>query len=66
MAIRKRKNNFFKVMLIGTSVVLFWRGAWGLMDLYLFPNNQFISYTFSLVLGIAVLVYTKELVDELS
>jgi len=66
MSSRKRKNKFLHTMLIGTSVVLFWRGAWGLMDLFLFPNDHFLSYLISLIAGVGVLIYTHKLVDELS
>ena len=66
MASKKKKQSFSYVMLIGTSVVLFWRGAWGLMDLFIFPNNAFLSYLVSLIAGIAILVFTHKLVDELS
>ena len=31
------KNNF-KLLLLAIGVVAVWRGAWGLMDLYLFPG----------------------------
>ena len=61
----KRRSSFFRTILIAASVILFWRGAWGLMDLYLFPNNHSLSYAVSLVLGVLILIATKKLVDEL-
>jgi hypothetical protein len=60
-----RKTNPFSVILIATSVVLFWRGAWGLMDLYIFPDNLPLSYASSLALGILILIITRKLFDEL-
>ena len=64
MARIKRHGSAYAV-LIATSVILFWRGAWGLMDLFLFPHNALLSYISSVVLGIAILVITHKLVDEL-
>lgn len=52
-------------MLIAMSVVLFWRGAWGLMDLYVFPDNDLLSYLVSLAVGIGILFATQKLADEL-
>lgn len=50
---------------IGVSVILFWRGIWGLMDLYLFPSNLAVSYAVLLVIGFVVLYVTHYIVNEL-
>lgn len=65
MATKKQSNSFFRIMLIAMSVVLFWRGAWGLMDLYVFPDNDLLSYLVSLAVGIGILFTTQKLADEL-
>lgn len=65
MATKKQSNSFFRIMLIAMSVVLFWRGAWGLMDLYVFPDNDLLSYLVSLAVGIGILFATQKLADEL-
>ena len=62
---KKKTSSTLKVLLIGTAAVLFWRGVWGLMDLYVFPNHALSSYVSSLVVGIAVLLATNKLGDEL-
>ncbi len=54
-----------KTLMIALGVVLFWRGAWGLMDLYIHPNDPLVSYLISLVLGLAILSYTHHLYDSL-
>ena len=41
--------------MVGTALILFWRGAWGLLDLYLFPNNQTLSSVVSVGLGLFIL-----------
>jgi len=54
-----------KTLLIASGVVLFWRGAWGLMDLYIHPNNPLLSYLISLGLGLGILSFTHHLYDSL-
>lgn len=60
MAKPKRKSFFdrhvnLRTVLVALMVVMFWRGAWGLMDLYLFPDNQELSLVASLVIGLLLL-----------
>lgn len=64
--IKKRKHPLFRILLIGLAVVLFWRGAWGIMDLYIFPGNLTASYVVSLVLGLVILAATQMLKDALT
>ncbi|MEW6222667.1 MAG: hypothetical protein AB1476_05095 [Candidatus Hadarchaeota archaeon] len=33
------------------AIVMVWRGLWGLMDIYLFPNNRKRSYWASFLIG---------------
>lgn len=61
----KRKTSLPKILIVGTAVVLFWRGAWGLMDLYIFPDNPAVSYIISLIAGLGILFVTRMLADEL-
>ncbi|HLB60534.1 MAG TPA: hypothetical protein VJL83_02925 [Patescibacteria group bacterium] len=65
MARNARRTNPFNVIFVGTAVVLFWRGAWGLLDLYLFPENPAVSFISSILLGLLILILTHHLVDEL-
>tara|TARA_Y100000310_G_scaffold144893_3_gene144196 strand:- start:19799 stop:20011 length:213 start_codon:yes stop_codon:yes gene_type:complete len=53
-------------IIIGVAVISFWRGIWGLMDEYLFPNNLEISYTISVLIGILILYITHYIVRELT
>lgn len=62
---KKVVRDVVRAVLIGTAVVLFWRGAWGLLDLYFFPDNQTFSFLASLVVGIGILYFTKTLFKEL-
>lgn len=38
---------------------MFWRGAWGLMDLYLFPDDPAMSFVASLLLGLIIIFFTN-------
>ena len=57
----------FHSILIGTAVVLFWRGMWGVLDLYLFPENEALSFITSILLGMLILLIHDGLrkIDEL-
>ena len=60
---KKRKPSYIRMLWIAVAVVLVWRGAWGLMDLYIFPDHLLASYIISLVLGLVVLFSTHKLSD---
>ena len=53
----KRHPLVFAVLVV-FSVIAFWRGTWGLMDLYFFPNDPLTSNVLTLALGLAVLCFT--------
>lgn len=61
----ERKHKIIAAILIGSAVVMFWRGMWGLLDLYLFPDNPAISYITSLIVGFVILIITHKLYKEL-
>lgn len=45
-----------RTVIVALTVVMFWRGAWGLMDLYLFPENEGLSFIASLVMSLLLLL----------
>ena len=61
---RSLKKVFYTILL-GFAIVSFWRGVWGLTDLYVFPNNYELSLWISAFLGIAILYMTKNLIEKL-
>ena len=61
---RPMKQILFAI-LIAFAVVSFWRGVWGLMDEYLFPNNYILSLWVSLVIGLIILLLTHYATREL-
>ena len=50
---------------VGIAVVSFWRGTWGLMDIYLFPENPTLSFSASFLVGFIVLYLTHYIIREL-
>jgi len=52
--IKKHTPNVHSII-VGTSIILFWRGIWGIMDLYVFPGNKLLSYLIPGVLGLLLL-----------
>jgi len=61
---RRRLVKTIKALVIAFALVAFWRGIWGLMDVYLFPNNYILSLWISLVLGIVLLYFTENLIRQ--
>ena len=61
----KTKNQIFFAVLIAFAVVAVWRGFWGLLDVYLFPENYELSLWISLVIGLIILVSSHYTVREL-
>ncbi|XP_015374492.1 PREDICTED: uncharacterized protein LOC107169301 isoform X1 [Diuraphis noxia] len=49
-------DSFFSVCIIGSLVVIIWRGVWSLMDDYLYPDDGNTSAILSLVLGYSVVL----------
>lgn len=57
-------KHFVTILLTAFAVVLVWRGMWGIMDQYLFPDQPMLSYLISLLLGLFILwVDDKELTE---
>ncbi len=65
----KQRRNFKTIsytILIAFAIVSFWRGVWGLMDIYLFPNNPVLSLSVSVLIGLVILYSTKHIIGELA
>jgi hypothetical protein len=54
------KNKIFLTLLEAIVFVTIWRGTWGLLDKYLFPNSPQTSYLTSISIGILLLVIFKD------
>ena len=61
----KTKHQIVFAVLIAFAVVSFWRGIWGLMDIYLLPESFELSLWVSAALGLGILVITGYATKEL-
>jgi hypothetical protein len=48
-------TDIFIIVVTSLAVVSFWRGVWGLMDIYLFPENPPLSLIISILSGLVIL-----------
>jgi len=55
----KRLKRVSLTLLIAFAIVSFWRGVWGIMDIYLFPENLLLSFSVSILIGIVVIYSIK-------
>lgn len=62
----EKKHQIIGAIVVGMAVVMFWRGMWGMLDLYLFPSNPLLSYSTSLIAGLLILFVTHKLYKELT
>lgn len=59
-----RHQTIFAVV-IALAVISFWRGVWGLMDIYLFPESAEMSFLVSILIGLGILAATHYVTKEL-
>lgn len=52
-------KNLFLTLMLAIAAVAFWRGVWGVLDVYLFPENYLLSSLISLAIGIIILYIIK-------
>jgi len=58
------KNKLFLTILESVAFVTIWRGTWGLLDKYLFPNSPQTSYLTSISIGLLILfIFKDKLID---
>ncbi|MBP6981750.1 hypothetical protein KBB25_03175 [Candidatus Gracilibacteria bacterium] len=54
----------FEAFLVGAAIILFWRGIWNLADEYLFPDHPTLSAFASLMIGMGILILSKNFVNQ--
>lgn len=42
-------------VVIGASLIMFWRAIWGVLDLYVFPNDKLLSFIIPGLIGLLLL-----------
>lgn len=67
MASKQSKEKFsnFYAIFVGLALVMFWRGAWGLMDMYIFPDYELNSYIASIILSLVLLFVIRRRIGDL-
>lgn len=68
----KRHHKIIFALIIGFSVVLFWRGVWGLVDILTTPmylgehyNIYLTSFLSSVIIGLLILIASDFVIREL-
>ncbi len=61
----RRGHNVTYSILIGLAIILFWRGIWNLLDMYLFPNNHLLSNLICVIAGVVMLYFDDFELEEL-
>ncbi|MBT5023393.1 hypothetical protein HOK51_10895 [Candidatus Woesearchaeota archaeon] len=61
----KSHHQIIWAIIIGFAVVNFWRGIWGLMDVYFVPNDLTLSYLLSTFIGVIILIGSGYAIKEL-
>ncbi len=60
----KHHHKTLFALLIGAAIIAFWRGLWGLMDIYVIPDNYELSLWVTLLAGAIILAGTHYAVRE--
>lgn len=47
------------------GVLMAWRGIWGLLDRYFFPDNSMLSYVLGIIIGLGILYLNDFKLKEL-
>jgi len=53
----KKRPAPLSTILIAGAIIMFWRGVWGLMDVYLFPNDPPLSYGISFIISVLLYIF---------
>lgn len=58
-----RKN--LRIIIDFLGIIIIWWGIWGLLDLFVFPGNELLSYITSIGLGFILLLIDGNGLDDL-
>lgn len=61
--LNRQKN--LRIIIEFLGIIIVWRGIWGLLDLFIFPENPLLSYLTSIVLGFILLLIDDNNLDDL-
>jgi len=60
---RDWKRVFF-ALLVAFAVISFWRGLWGLWDVYVYPDNYILSLWVSIIVGALILIFSHRAISQ--
>ena len=60
-----KKRNGLNTILELLGAIAIWWGIWGVMDLFVFPNNELWSYLISIILGFLIIFVVGGELDDL-
>jgi len=60
-----KKHPDLHSLITGIALIIFWRGIWMLMDIYIFPNNETLSAITSIAIGLFILYINDRKLKEL-
>ncbi|MCB1937453.1 MAG: hypothetical protein KDF59_16115 [Nitrosomonas sp.] len=61
----ENKRTTLNSLIIVVAIIMLWRGVWGLLDIYLFPDIPTLSYVVSISMGILILYLNDFHLDNL-
>ncbi|OGK09440.1 hypothetical protein A2767_05335 [Candidatus Roizmanbacteria bacterium RIFCSPHIGHO2_01_FULL_35_10] len=56
----KKHHQLLASLIVGIGLISVWRGIWGLMDLYIIPDNPLVSFLISILFGVGILYLTHK------
>lgn len=62
----KNAYMYFEVITMSLAIVMMWRGVWNLLDYYVFPEYQFLSNLFTIIIWLSLLFLNDFDVREFS
>jgi hypothetical protein len=61
----KLAPGFFVTLMKALAIVMVWRGAWELLDMYLLPGNPILSNVVCIVVGVFLLYLPDQSIEDL-
>jgi hypothetical protein len=61
----KKRNKLIHILFAAIAVVFFWRGIWGLLDMFFLPTNPLVSNLISVVVAFVILYFDDFHLKEL-
>jgi len=60
----KKRDRLSTILELFAAVAIWW-GIWGILDLFVFPHNELLSYFISILLGFLIIFIVGSELDEI-